>query len=109
MNKKQLADEFQARMDVSFPKVIIENDVWVGANVYIKNGITIHNGAIVAAGSVVTKDVPAFAIVGGVPAKLIRYRFEQEVIDKILASKWWDQDLDSLDIDLRKFEQDQQL
>lgn len=109
MNKKQLGNEFNERMDASFPKVIIQNDVWVGANVYIKNGVTIHNGAIVAAGSVVTKDVPPFAIVGGTPAKLIRFRFEQDVIDKIQASKWWDQDLENLDIDLKKFEKDQHL
>lgn len=56
--------------------VIIENDVWIGANVTILKGVTIHTGSVVSAGAVVTKDVEAFSIVGGIPAKLIKKRFE---------------------------------
>lgn len=69
---------------------IIGNDVWIGARVTIKQGVKIGDGAIVAAGAVVTKDVPAYAIVGGVPAKIIRYRFSKELINRLLESKWWE-------------------
>lgn len=67
----------------------IGNDVWVGAKSIIMDGVTIGDGAIVAAGSVVTKDVPPFAVVGGVPAKVIKYRFSQDVIDRLEEIKWW--------------------
>lgn len=60
--------------------IIIGNDVWVASNTIILPGVTIGNGAIIAAGAVVTKDVPAYAIVGGVPAKVIKYRFNEEEI-----------------------------
>lgn len=70
-------------------KTILGNDVWVGANAIILDGCRIGDGAIVAAGSVVTKDVPAYAIVGGIPAKLLRYRFKQEVIDALKEWQWW--------------------
>lgn len=69
---------------------IIGNDVWIGARTLILEGITIGSGAIIAAGSIVTKDVPPYAIVGGVPAKIIRYRFSPEVIAELLDWCWWD-------------------
>lgn len=69
--------------------IVIENDVWVGANVIIKEGVTIHNGAVVAMGSLVVKDVPAYALVGGNPAKLIKYRFTQKQIDTLQEIAWW--------------------
>lgn len=69
--------------------IIIGNDVWIGANVVILPGVKVGDGAIVAAGAVVTKDVAEYAIVGGVPAKLIRYRFSENVIQKLLEIKWW--------------------
>lgn len=67
----------------------IGNDVWIGAKSIVMDGVTIGDGAIVAAGSVVTKNVPPFAVVGGVPAKIIKYRFSQEVIDRLLEIQWW--------------------
>ena len=86
-----------------FDKIVIGNDVWIGANVIVIDGIKIGDGAIVAAGSVVTKDVPPYAIVGGVPAKIIRFRFEQYQIEKLLEIKWWDMNKDSLKNDFKKF------
>lgn len=67
----------------------IGNDVWIGAHVKILEGIKIGDGAIVAAGSVVTKDVEPYTIVGGVPAKVIRYRFDESVIKSLCVMKWW--------------------
>lgn len=67
----------------------IGNDVWIGAKSIVMDGVTIGDGAIVAAGSVVTKDVPPYAIVGGAPAKVIKYRFPPEMIDRLLDIKWW--------------------
>ena len=75
---------------------IIQNDVWIGLNAIIADGVSIGNGAVVAAGSVVTKDVEPYAIVGGVPAKTIRYRFTEELRNAILQSHWWDWDENTL-------------
>lgn len=70
-------------------ETIVGHDVWIGARVFIRDGTKIGNGAIIAAGAVVVKDVPDYAIVGGVPAKIIRYRFPREVIEKLLGLEWW--------------------
>lgn len=70
--------------------VIIGNDVWIGDNVTIMSGVTIGDGAVVANNSHVVKCVEPYSIVGGNPAKLIRYRFTKEQIEKLLKIKWWD-------------------
>ena len=70
-------------------QIIIGNDVTIGANVTIMGGVTIGNGAVVGANSLVTKDIPPYAIVGGNPAKIIKYRFEDELIEKLNEIKWW--------------------
>ncbi len=70
-------------------QILIQNDVWLGTNVTVMPGVTIHNGAVVAANSHVVKDVEPYAIVGGNPAKLIKYRFNKEIIDKLLTIQWW--------------------
>ncbi|WKV08007.1 CatB-related O-acetyltransferase [Thermoanaerobacterium sp. CMT5567-10] len=69
---------------------IIGNDVWIGRNAIILRNVTIGDGAIIGAGAVVTKDVEAFSIVGGVPARHIKYRFPEEIREKLLQIKWWD-------------------
>lgn len=75
-----------------FQHTYIGNDVWIGSNVVIKGGVRIEDGAIIASGAVVTKDVKAYSIVGGVPAKSIKMRFEEEQISILLQRKWWDED-----------------
>ena len=72
-----------------FRDTFVGNDVWIGSGVIISDGVSIGDGAIIGAGAVVTKDVPPYAIVGGVPAKIIKYRFKQTVIDKLLDLEWW--------------------
>jgi acetyltransferase-like isoleucine patch superfamily enzyme len=69
---------------------VIGNDVWITMRTFIRSGVTIGDGAIVAAGAVVINDVPPFAIVGGNPAKVIRYRFTPEQIEALLEIRWWD-------------------
>ncbi|MFM9975809.1 MAG: CatB-related O-acetyltransferase [Beijerinckiaceae bacterium] len=70
--------------------VVIGHDVWIGTGAIIMSGVTIGHGAVLAARAVITKDVDAYAIVGGNPAKTIRYRFDPTTISKLLASRWWD-------------------
>ncbi len=79
--KNQKFDETQ--------NVVIENDVWIGVNAVLLDGVHIANGAIVAAGALVTKDVTPYTIVAGVPAKMIKKRFETDVIENYLTQQWW--------------------
>jgi acetyltransferase-like isoleucine patch superfamily enzyme len=75
------------------PTTFIGNDVWIGVGATLIDGVKVGDGAIVAAGAVVTKDVPPYAIVGGVPAKIIRYRFDELTIHELQKLKWWNYDL----------------
>ena len=70
--------------------VNIGNDVWIGTNATILPGVNVGDGAVIGTEAVVTKDVPPYAIVGGNPAKIIKYRFDEETIAKLLQIKWWD-------------------
>lgn len=90
-NKNNMTDKWVQPIDYkqNLP-ITIGNDVWIGRKAIIMYGVTVGDGAIVAAAALVTKDVPPYAIVGGVPAKVIKYRFDDEIIERLLQIKWWD-------------------
>lgn len=75
-----------------YEEILLGNDVWIGSNVTIMGGVNIGDGAIVAAGAIVTKDVKPYEIVGGVPAKHIKFRLEESIILKIQKTEWWNKD-----------------
>lgn len=87
-------------------RVFLGNDVWVGSHVLINGGVHVGNGACIAAGAVVVKDVPPYSIVGGVPAKVIRYRFGQEVIERLEEIKWWDMPVEKLKEHIHLFQKE---
>lgn len=74
-------------------RTTVGNDVWIGAQTCVRTGVTIGDGAVIGAGSVVTKDVPPYAIAVGSPARTIRYRFDADTIEMLLEARWWDRDL----------------
>lgn len=80
--KKQLFDEMRAPISIG-------SDCWIGQRAFFVGGLSIGDGAVVLAGAVVTKDVPPYAIVGGVPAKILKYRYDEETIQFLLEKKWW--------------------
>lgn len=71
------------------PRTTLEADVWIGSDAIIMSGVVLHTGCVVGAGAVVTHDVPPYAIVVGVPARIKRYRFSPEIIERLLEIKWW--------------------
>ncbi len=77
-------------------KIVIGNDVFIGANVTILDGVTIADGAVIGAGAVVVNDIPPYAVAGGVPAKIIKYRFSDDIINRLLQLKWWNWDEEKL-------------
>lgn len=87
-----------------FKRVKIGNDVWIGYGALILGGVTIGDGACIGAGAIVTKDVPPYAIVGGVPAKIIKYRFSQNKIDELLKEKWWNKSDSELQKGIKHFQ-----
>jgi acetyltransferase-like isoleucine patch superfamily enzyme len=70
--------------------ITIGNDVWIGSHAIVLSGVKINDGAVIGAGSVVTKDIPAYAIAAGNPAKIVGYRFSEEIINKLMKIRWWD-------------------
>lgn len=91
----------------SHSPVTIGNDVWIGSRVSLKSGITIGDGAVIGAGAIVTRDVEPFTVVGGVPARVIRQRFPDALVERIRACPWWDWDLRALALDWQHPEQAQ--
>ena len=85
--------------------IIIGNDVWLGYDCLIKNGVTIGNGAIVATRAVVTKNVPAYSIVAGNPARVVKMRFDDIVIQKLEQIAWWNWDVDKITRNLKAISQ----
>jgi len=81
--------------------LVVGNDVWFGYSTLIRNGVTIGDGAIIAAGSVVVEDVPAYSIVGGNPAKVIRMRFDDNTIKRLLKISWWNWDIKKINENLK--------
>lgn len=98
--KTQAREEHQSK-----GSILIENDVWIGANVTVLSGVSIGNGAVIAANSVVTKDVPDYAIVGGVPAKILKFRFSEGKIIELLSMKWWSWDEEKIKENIHLFEE----
>lgn len=84
--------------------VIIGHDVWIGANAVVLRGVVIGNGAVIGAGAVVTKDIPPYAVAVGVPARVLRYRFDERIQRNLQASEWWNLDKDRARLFIEKFE-----
>lgn len=83
--------------------IVVGNDVWIGARAIILSGVTIGDGAIIGAGAVVTHEVPPYAVVGGVPAKIIRFRYSKDQINTLLKIGWWNWSLEKIQANLDYF------
>jgi virginiamycin A acetyltransferase len=94
------SDEIRKINEIAYDRFekpcVIGNDVWIGCNSTILRNVEIGDGAVIGANALVNKDVPPYAIVGGVPARVIKYRFDKEIIDLLLKIKWWEWDLEKI-------------
>lgn len=96
--KAGITDRFVKKIEYDEePRTFIGNDVWMGNGAVVMDGVNIGDGAIVASRAVVTKDVPPFAVVGGVPAKVLKYRFPHDIVMELLDWKWWNLSDDQID------------
>jgi len=81
---------FDPELAKSHGSIKVGNDVWIGYRAIIQSGVTINDGVVILPGAIVTRDVPAYAVVGGIPGKILRYRFSDDIICELLLIKWWD-------------------
>jgi acetyltransferase-like isoleucine patch superfamily enzyme len=100
-NSYDWVDEYKSmdrltRTPEMFKHATIGNDVWMGHNVNVMSGVNVGDGAVIAAGATVTKDVPPYAIVAGVPATIKRFRFAEDIVKRLLRSRWWDLELSEI-------------
>ena len=101
-DKKFKDVEYDLRNYAAVKPVKVGNDVWIGDRALIMDGVTVGDGAVIGACAVVTKDVPPYAVVAGVPARIIRYRFDEETIGRLMEMQWWnlpDEDIVRLPLD----------
>lgn len=87
--RDSVKEKFSTHRRDPMKRVVIGHDAWIGRSAIVLPGVVIGNGAVVGAGAVVTKSVPPYAIVAGNPARLIRYRFDESVVERLIASRWW--------------------
>lgn len=107
--KNVMGRNFSELPDTEAKQTIIGNDVWIGQGAFLKAGIEVGTGAVVGFGSVLTKNVPSYAIVAGNPAKIIRYRFDDSIIKKLLQSKWWEWSEEKLSCEAKEFDKPEKI
>ncbi len=102
MDESTTMEDIKAMFEVSEKKgdTMIGNDVWIGMEAVVMPGVTIGDGAIIGARSVVAKDVPPYTIVAGNPARIVKHRFEEQVIKTLLAIKWWDWSVEKIEANI---------
>jgi chloramphenicol O-acetyltransferase type B len=88
-HKDSIKTKFSYHQYLPVMRTTVGNDVWIGEGVFVKAGVSIGDGAVIGMGSVVTKDVPPYAVFAGNPAKLIRMRFDDDIVNALLEMQWW--------------------